>query len=152
MLEFRLAFIAFLAFTGFAFSLSCTSHRFHGTGRDSEICAQGFNRSFCGRNIVRYGKGVYVCSADKAFTSLHLLFGTRCSIDLNISDAHCHFLYYVAICSCSSSHLDFQTDFILLSTNQVRQQLELLESLFAQFGDQTHVPLSCCRGRVLPGP
>ena len=34
---------------------------FHGTFPDviPKICGQGFNRSFCGRNAVRYGKGVY---------------------------------------------------------------------------------------------
>jgi len=34
---------------------------FHGTVPDviPKICGQGFNRSFCGRNAVKYGKGVY---------------------------------------------------------------------------------------------
>ena len=34
---------------------------FHGTAPDviPKICAQGFNRSFCGKNAVVYGKGVY---------------------------------------------------------------------------------------------
>merc|ERR1712188_261249 len=38
---------------------------FHGTTPDviPKICAQGFNRSFCGRNAVRYGKGVYFANS-----------------------------------------------------------------------------------------
>ena len=38
-----------------------TTNRFHGTAPDviPKICSQGFNRSFCGKNAVVYGKGVY---------------------------------------------------------------------------------------------
>ena len=34
---------------------------FHGSGKETvpKICSQGFNRSFCGKNAVKYGKGVY---------------------------------------------------------------------------------------------
>ena len=34
---------------------------FHGTDTEtaSKIVAQGFNRSFCGKNMTQYGKGVY---------------------------------------------------------------------------------------------
>ena len=34
---------------------------FHGTDEDTapKIVAQGFNRSFCGKNATMYGKGVY---------------------------------------------------------------------------------------------
>ena len=40
---------------------------FHGTVPDviPKICSQGFNRSFCGRNAVRYGKGVYFATNSK---------------------------------------------------------------------------------------
>ena len=34
---------------------------FHGTNLETlpKICSQGFNRSFCGLNATKYGKGVY---------------------------------------------------------------------------------------------
>jgi len=43
---------------------------FHGTdtGTASKIVAQGFNRSFCGKNMTKYGKGVYF-ARDSCFAS-----------------------------------------------------------------------------------
>ena len=39
----------------------CERLLFHGTDEDTapKIVAQGFNRSFCGKNATMYGKGVY---------------------------------------------------------------------------------------------
>ena len=39
----------------------CERSLFHGTDEDTapKIVAQGFNRSFCGKNATMYGKGVY---------------------------------------------------------------------------------------------
>ena len=61
---------------------------FHGTSPDviSKVCAQGFNRSFCGKNAVVYGKGVYVRSAKPKLLWHFLLricfflFGSICTI------------------------------------------------------------------------
>ena len=43
---------------------------FHGTDKDScpKIMQQGFNRSFCGKNMTKYGKGVYF-ARDSSYSS-----------------------------------------------------------------------------------
>ena len=43
---------------------------FHGSDQDTvpKIIQQGFNRSFCGKNAVRYGKGVYF-ARDSSYSS-----------------------------------------------------------------------------------
>jgi len=43
---------------------------FHGTDQDTahKIISQGFNRSFCGKNMTRYGKGVYF-ARDSSYSS-----------------------------------------------------------------------------------